>query len=510
MDPRSRRGDRGGAGAYDDRQNEYGQNGAGGPPPPSAGGGDRYHPYGPGSGGGRPGMGALPPPPTAAANAGGYDPRQNAYGGMPGQIDLQNIVNTVKGAAYGHAPPGSHVAYGAPPAGYGAHSLAGYPPPPQQMDPRYLYGAPPGPPNVAGHVGVSRPTPGGMKLAPGTGHAGRAGSGGINEEVLCPSECAGKVIGHGGESIMQIQQRSGAHVKIQSSSEVPSGHPRIIYISGAVAAVAEARSLCQDIIREHSTSVTAKPGGFNSGGGSGGATYQPKEEMRLPVDMANVGKIIGRGGETIRRLSEESGARLQIERESGTVLIKGSDQACVRAKELILDIMNDPNPPGAPGGGSRTQNDFVKHEMNAEGCEGKIIGKGGESIRELCQRTGAKIQIDKELGTVSIQGKKENVDIAIATVQAIIDEGATVYMRPGGMPGEGDQRGQNNHQPAGGDRYEAPNSLGGTGGYAPAPAATKPLWETHKSPEGYTYYYNTTNGETQWDLPDDFPGVALP
>ena len=121
MDPRSRRGDRGGAGAYDDRQNEYGQNGAGGPPPPSAGGGDRYHPYGPGSGGGRPGMGALPPPPTAAANAGGYDPRQNAYGGMPGQIDLQNIVNTVNGAAYGHAPPGSHVAYGAPPAGYGAH-----------------------------------------------------------------------------------------------------------------------------------------------------------------------------------------------------------------------------------------------------------------------------------------------------------------------------------------------------------------------------------------------------
>ena len=65
-------------------------------------------------------------------------------------------------------------------------------------------------------------------------------------------------------------------------------------------------------------------------------------------------------------------------------------------------------------------------------------------------------------------------------------------------------------EPAGGDRYEAPNSLGGTGGYAPAPAATKPLWETHKSPEGYTYYYNTTNGETQWDLPDDFPGVALP
>ena len=37
--------------------------------------------------------------------------------------------------------------------------------------------------------------------------------------------------------------------------------------------------------------------------------------MPVPIDMALVGKIIGRGGETIRRLSEESGARLQIERE---------------------------------------------------------------------------------------------------------------------------------------------------------------------------------------------------
>ena len=45
---------------------------------------------------------------------------------------------------------------------------------------------------------------------------------------------------------------------------------------------------------------------------------------------------------------------------------------------------------------------------------------------------------------------------------------------------------------------------GGGGGLTPY----KPLWETHQSPEGYTYYYNTTTGETQWEEPDDYDGYS--
>ena len=57
------------------------------------------------------------------------------------------------------------------------------------------------------------------------------------------------------------------------------------------------------------------------------------------------------------------------------------------------------------------RNDFATHTMAAGGCEGRIIGKGGESIRDLCQRTGAKIQIDNDTASVEIQGTQDQVGV---------------------------------------------------------------------------------------------------
>merc|ERR1719431_1696539 len=74
-------------------------------------------------------------------------------------------------------------------------------------------------------------------------------------------------------------------------------------------------------------------------GGSG----QQTEEIKVPDQM--VGLIIGKGGEQITRILRESGAKVQIEQDSGgmperTCTITGAPDARERAKEMIMEIVS--------------------------------------------------------------------------------------------------------------------------------------------------------------------------
>ena len=456
-------------------------------------------------------------------SGGGPPPPPGVAGGLPPNLDLQGLMNSVQAATQGRGGRATRAAHGrgrirrrrsavrrrrprrsAAPAD-GLRPREDTPPTTGEADGGgYDQGRGGGPPPPPGGYAQGNPRHGETTHdAPLPGSAA--------EEVMCPNGSAGKIIGHGGETIMSIQKKSGAHVRIQPSSEVPPGAPRKISISGAAGPVADALQMVNDILRE--AGIGGGGGAMGAGGGRGpGGSAGQSVELDVPVPPDMLGRVIGRGGETIRRLQEESGARIQVERDANRVMIRGGADAAQRARELVLDIVNTP-----PGQASAAgiKNDYIKHVMPAGGCEGKIIGKGGDSIRELCMRTGAKIQIDKDQATVTIQGKQEQVDAAIELVQAIIDEGPQIYMRPGGNPGEESRpyvpRDQmRTHQPyAQGQGGDASYGVTDAGAAAPVdPDAPKPLWETHKSPEGYTYFYNTTSGETTWDQPEDYDGVS--
>ncbi|CAH1098992.1 unnamed protein product [Psylliodes chrysocephalus] len=67
----------------------------------------------------------------------------------------------------------------------------------------------------------------------------------------------------------------------------------------------------------------------------------------MHVPSTKVGKVIGRGGSKINELQSDSGAKIQVtkETEGDDTVVKmfGSDSCVARAKELINDLVNEPD-----------------------------------------------------------------------------------------------------------------------------------------------------------------------
>uniref|UniRef100_A0A673BPC7 Far upstream element (FUSE) binding protein 1 n=1 Tax=Sphaeramia orbicularis TaxID=375764 RepID=A0A673BPC7_9TELE len=117
------------------------------------------------------------------------------------------------------------------------------------------------------------------------------------------------------------------------------------------------------------------------------------EEFKVPDGM--VGFIIGRGGEQISRLQQESGCKIQIAPDSGgmperSVTLTGSPESIQTAKRLLTEIVEKGRPAPAfhhnDGPGMTVQEIMVPASK-----AGLVIGKGGETIKSLQERAGVKM-----------------------------------------------------------------------------------------------------------------------
>lgn len=86
-------------------------------------------------------------------------------------------------------------------------------------------------------------------IAPPEGHQPQyTGMEEATEIIMCPSTFVGKVIGKGGETIRDLQNRSSARIQIDHTGE--EGRPRAITISGNRYAVDTAKKLVEDVISQ--------------------------------------------------------------------------------------------------------------------------------------------------------------------------------------------------------------------------------------------------------------------
>lgn len=182
-----------------------------------------------------------------------------------------------------------------------------------------------------------------------------------------PKNMVGRCIGKGGAQIKQLTADSAANLSIDQNVDPPK-----MTIVGTQEQVDKAKMLVQALLdRDNSGGggfagpggVPSVPMGGMGMGGMGVATLGGSmTETVVPLGNCVLGKIIGKGGETIRNLKTQSGVeRIQLDKDApgGAVCrITGTEQAVQMAAQLVTAIVNDDpmanqiyGADSAPGGG---------------------------------------------------------------------------------------------------------------------------------------------------------------
>lgn len=184
-------------------------------------------------------------------------------------------------------------------------------------------------------------------------------------------------------------------------------------------------------------------------------THQPalrdgEDTVQIMVPDRTVGLIIGRGGETIRDLQERSGCHVNIVGEQKSVNglrpvnLIGSREAATKAKDLIMEIVESDSKSAASKERVPTQREPVReaapsNAFNTAGAGdkipdsifvpseavGMIIGKGGETIKEMQNTTGCKINVSPSSGPGEVEreiGLVGSRDAIAAAKHAIEDK----------------------------------------------------------------------------------------
>ncbi|XP_061076420.1 poly(rC)-binding protein 4 isoform X1 [Conger conger] len=170
--------------------------------------------------------------------------------------------------------------------------------------------------------------------------------------------------------------------------------------------------------------------------------------LRLLMHGKEVGSIIGKKGETVKRIREESSARINISEGScpeRIITITGPTDCVFRAFTMItLKLEEDLSTLVANGTVTSKPPVTLRLVIPASQC-GSLIGKGGSKIKEIRESTGAQVQVAGDLlpnsteRGVTISGTQDAIIQCVKLICTVILEsppkGATIPYRPSPSPG---------------------------------------------------------------------------
>uniref|UniRef100_A0A914C7L2 K Homology domain-containing protein n=1 Tax=Acrobeloides nanus TaxID=290746 RepID=A0A914C7L2_9BILA len=203
----------------------------------------------------------------------------------------------------------------------------------------------------------------------------------VSMNVLIPKENCGSLVGKGGETIKSLQRQLGVQLGLIQDTKEPTG-PKPLQITGYPDKVTNA----QNYIVENFVMKIAQNG---RGDGEYLKNYNNATEksIKIIVPRETVGRIIGKNGQAIKGIIQASGANVQFNLDEDqyglerTVIIQGSPNQVKHAAKLVRDFCAEP------------QALFMHVPADKAGL---IIGKAGQTVKQIMQESGAKVQLSKD------------------------------------------------------------------------------------------------------------------
>lgn len=325
----------------------------------------------------------------------------------------------------------------------------------------------------------------------------RAGLGSmLVEEVTVPNKLVGLVIGRGGEMINKLQSESGAKIQVAPDPPADVAHmynDRQITITGISEAVDKAKRLIDEIRNEGKVPERLLMGGSAAG----------EYSIEIKVSAGKIGLVIGKGGETIKSLQERAGCKMVLFQDGEyanapekPLRISGEQSKVFYGQQLVEDLLTSKELE-AIHPAQRERHDSVEGGEYAEmevprDAVGFVIGARGQSINNIQQMTGCRIQFKNEMEgefkIATLQGSPQQVAHAKEKLSEILQ--SHKERRAGGGGGGGDRRNQNG-PPRGGSRGWGPPQEGPSGHGGPpfdngpgGPRGGGPGWGGPGGPQG--------------------------
>ncbi|XP_015835352.1 insulin-like growth factor 2 mRNA-binding protein 1 isoform X2 [Tribolium castaneum] len=255
--------------------------------------------------------------------------------------------------------------------------------------------------------------------------ANNTNKGEICLKILAHNNLIGRIIGKGGNTIKRIMQETDTKITVSSINDINSFNlERIITVKGAIDNMSRAEAQISAKLRQsyendlqamapqtmmfpglHPMAMMATagqapyPGMYPAGAAQGGGDSQETTYLYIPNNA--VGAIIGTKGSHIRNIIRFSGASVKIAPIDETkpqetqnerrVTIVGSPEAQWKAQYLIFEKMREE---GFVAGSDDVR--LTVEIMVPSSQVGRIIGKGGQNVRELQRVTGSVIKLPEQ------------------------------------------------------------------------------------------------------------------